>query len=271
MSAYVAGYDVEAVYAWWDSEHTEHTGDNYDDVVSYEGDRLTECLAGVRAVAEAHLGAGRTGHLLHRGPAPRRGPIRARRDPRPSACSTSPATPTPIPTSRPTCTTATGCATRSWTRRRPSRTPSGGRSSASPHRAATRTATSARPRFWRSSRKPATGTCAASAADLTTPCRHRCTSPSGTTTRAAPTCWRSPPTPGTTTSSPASTAWCHGRRYCRGTTPRRCRPTPRACTRPTRPASSTRGPRRARGLRADVPPVVDLPRRQPGSPYRHAA
>lgn len=55
MSAYVAGYDVEAVYAWWDSEHTEHTGDNYDDVVSYEGDRLTECLAGVRAVAEVHL------------------------------------------------------------------------------------------------------------------------------------------------------------------------------------------------------------------------
>ena len=55
MAAYVAGYDVEAVYAWWDADHTEHTGDNYDDVVSYEGDRLAECLAGVRAVAEVHL------------------------------------------------------------------------------------------------------------------------------------------------------------------------------------------------------------------------
>ena len=55
MAAYVAGYDVEAVYAWWDSDHTEHTGDNYDDVVSYEGERLSECLAGVRAVAEVHL------------------------------------------------------------------------------------------------------------------------------------------------------------------------------------------------------------------------
>ena len=55
MAAYIAGYDVEAIYAWWDSEYTEHTGDNYDDVVSYEGERLSECLAGVRAVAEAHL------------------------------------------------------------------------------------------------------------------------------------------------------------------------------------------------------------------------
>ncbi|MCY4663765.1 MAG: polysaccharide deacetylase family protein [Acidimicrobiaceae bacterium] len=55
MAAYVAGYDVEAVYAWWDSDHTEHTGDNYDDVVSYEGERLTDCLAGVRAVADVHL------------------------------------------------------------------------------------------------------------------------------------------------------------------------------------------------------------------------
>ena len=55
MAAYVAGYDVEAVYAWWDSDYTEHTGENYDDVVSYEGDRLSLCLAGVRAVAEVHL------------------------------------------------------------------------------------------------------------------------------------------------------------------------------------------------------------------------
>ena len=55
MAAYVAGYDVEAIYAWWDADYTEHTGDNYDDVVSYEGERLTECLAGVRAVAEVHL------------------------------------------------------------------------------------------------------------------------------------------------------------------------------------------------------------------------
>jgi peptidoglycan/xylan/chitin deacetylase (PgdA/CDA1 family) len=55
MSTYVAGYDVEAVYAWWDSDHTVHTGDNYDNVVSYEGEKLDECIAGVRAVAEVHL------------------------------------------------------------------------------------------------------------------------------------------------------------------------------------------------------------------------
>ncbi len=58
MTAYVAGYDAEAVYAWWDCEFTEHTGDNYNDVVSYEGERLAECVAGIRAVAEAHLERG---------------------------------------------------------------------------------------------------------------------------------------------------------------------------------------------------------------------
>ena len=58
MSSYVAGYDVEAVYAWWEADHTTHTGDNYDSVVSYEGERLEECLAGVRAVAEAQLERG---------------------------------------------------------------------------------------------------------------------------------------------------------------------------------------------------------------------
>ena len=55
MPNYVAAYDVEAVYAWWAADFTTHTGDNYDDVVSYEGERLDECLAGVRAVAEVHL------------------------------------------------------------------------------------------------------------------------------------------------------------------------------------------------------------------------
>ncbi len=58
MATYVAGYDAEAVYAWWEASFTEHTGDNYNDVVSYEGERLRECVAGIRAVAEVHLERG---------------------------------------------------------------------------------------------------------------------------------------------------------------------------------------------------------------------
>jgi len=50
MPYYVPAYDTEAVYPWW-----EHPTGSYSQVVSYEGEALRECLAGVRAVAEVHL------------------------------------------------------------------------------------------------------------------------------------------------------------------------------------------------------------------------
>ena len=46
MSFYVAAYDTEAVYPWWETGQPGMT---------YEGARLDECLDGVRAVAEVHL------------------------------------------------------------------------------------------------------------------------------------------------------------------------------------------------------------------------
>ena len=49
MTSYVAAYDTEAVYPWWEPR------DGYHQAVSYEGARLDECLDGVRAVAEVHL------------------------------------------------------------------------------------------------------------------------------------------------------------------------------------------------------------------------
>ena len=49
MSFYVAAYDTEAVYPWWEKERRGENG------FSYAPDSVDEFLAGVRAVAEAHL------------------------------------------------------------------------------------------------------------------------------------------------------------------------------------------------------------------------
>ncbi len=46
MSYYVAAYDTEAVYPWWE---------NPEDGFSYTPEYITEFLAGVRAVAEVHM------------------------------------------------------------------------------------------------------------------------------------------------------------------------------------------------------------------------
>ena len=51
MPSYISAYDTEAVYAWWDAP----AGPGYQGRISYEGERLAECIAGVRAVAQVHL------------------------------------------------------------------------------------------------------------------------------------------------------------------------------------------------------------------------
>ena len=55
MTFYVAGYDTEAIFPWWELGETPGSARSYQQVVSYEGARLDECLDGVRAVAEVHL------------------------------------------------------------------------------------------------------------------------------------------------------------------------------------------------------------------------
>lgn len=55
MSLYVAAYDTEAIYPWWELGDQKYSAQLYQESVSYEGERLGECLAGVRAVAEVHL------------------------------------------------------------------------------------------------------------------------------------------------------------------------------------------------------------------------
>lgn len=55
MTFYVAGYDTEAIYPWWDLGAKPYSATTYQQAVSYEGTRLDECLDGVRAVAEVHL------------------------------------------------------------------------------------------------------------------------------------------------------------------------------------------------------------------------
>ena len=55
MTYYVAGYDTEAIYPWWEYGDRHYSAATYREMVSYEGARLDECLEGVRAVAEVHL------------------------------------------------------------------------------------------------------------------------------------------------------------------------------------------------------------------------
>jgi hypothetical protein len=51
MSFYVAAYDTEAVYPWWEKGERSHRENGF----SYTPERIDEFLAGVRSVAEAHL------------------------------------------------------------------------------------------------------------------------------------------------------------------------------------------------------------------------
>ena len=55
MQFYIPAYDTEAIYPWWELGEQGYTAELYQESVRYEGERLDECLAGVRAVAEVHL------------------------------------------------------------------------------------------------------------------------------------------------------------------------------------------------------------------------
>ena len=54
MSYYLAAYDVEAIYPWWELRNQPYSADLYHKSVSYSGARLQECLDGVAAVADVH-------------------------------------------------------------------------------------------------------------------------------------------------------------------------------------------------------------------------
>ena len=55
MSFYIAAYDTEAIYPWWELGDVPYTAELYKQSVRYEGPRLEECLSGIRAVADVHL------------------------------------------------------------------------------------------------------------------------------------------------------------------------------------------------------------------------
>ena len=48
-------YDTEAVYPWWELGNRPYSALLYRESVRYNGERLTLCLDGIRAVAEVHL------------------------------------------------------------------------------------------------------------------------------------------------------------------------------------------------------------------------
>lgn len=54
MSYYVAAYDVEAIYPWWELGNRQYSPDLYRNSISYTGERLQTCLEGVAAVADVH-------------------------------------------------------------------------------------------------------------------------------------------------------------------------------------------------------------------------
>jgi hypothetical protein len=54
MSYYVAAYDTEAIYPWWESGDQKYSAELYQRSVSYTGQRLQECLDGITAVVEVH-------------------------------------------------------------------------------------------------------------------------------------------------------------------------------------------------------------------------
>ena len=51
MSFYVAAYDTEALYPWWEKGEPSNRENGF----SFTPERIDEFLAGVRSVAEAHL------------------------------------------------------------------------------------------------------------------------------------------------------------------------------------------------------------------------
>ena len=58
MPFYVPAYDTEAIFAWWELGDRPYSPLSGSRAMGYEGERLEECLAGIRAVAEVHLKLG---------------------------------------------------------------------------------------------------------------------------------------------------------------------------------------------------------------------
>jgi peptidoglycan/xylan/chitin deacetylase (PgdA/CDA1 family) len=58
MGFYLASYDTEAIYPWWQIGSVPYSARLYRDNVRYEGEPKEECLAGIRAVAEVHRSLG---------------------------------------------------------------------------------------------------------------------------------------------------------------------------------------------------------------------
>ncbi len=54
MSYYLAAYDTEAIYPWWELGDKKYSAELYQNSVSYKGTRLKECLDGIAAVVEVH-------------------------------------------------------------------------------------------------------------------------------------------------------------------------------------------------------------------------
>ena len=54
MSYYVAAYDTEAIYPWWELGDQKYSAELYQRSVAYTGPRLQECLDGIAAVAAVH-------------------------------------------------------------------------------------------------------------------------------------------------------------------------------------------------------------------------
>jgi len=54
MSHYVAAYDTEAIYKWWEESKTEGGINGYEAVARYDQQSLKDFLNGVQAVAEVH-------------------------------------------------------------------------------------------------------------------------------------------------------------------------------------------------------------------------
>lgn len=54
MPYYIAAYDVEAIYPWWELGDQKYSADLYQQSVSYIGKHLKECLDGIASVAEIH-------------------------------------------------------------------------------------------------------------------------------------------------------------------------------------------------------------------------
>ena len=55
MPYYVASYDTEAIYPWWELGDKQYSAQLYQESVSYRGKLLKKCLEGIQAVAEVHI------------------------------------------------------------------------------------------------------------------------------------------------------------------------------------------------------------------------